>query len=133
MTLDTWKTFVVEAAQRISDRAFQERTWFGTGSQVSSPDELCCGLFDDALFEDFLLDGRIGLTPEQLSAGLALKAALENASAVVDNATDFQRLTQLIDDPVWTEARRRAKRFVKSMDKAKGSLGTESGGRCATS
>jgi len=115
MTVDNWKAFVVDSAWKISDRAYQEETWFGVGNRVSSPDELVCGLFDDAIFEDFLSDDRIGLTEEQLSAGLALKEALESASDLIHKATDSQGLKRLVGDPIWTEVRAVARTFVNSM------------------
>lgn len=111
MTIDDWKRQIKEVVRHISDREYQQDTWFGGGTRVSSPEELYCGLFDDALFERFLDENRHLLTPRQLAAGNLLKTKMEeyNVSELADPA-------EVIDGPEWQGVRSAATNFLRALE-----------------
>ena len=109
---------VVEAVQAIADRAYQERAWFNASDQVSppqisSPEEVYCGLFDDAIFEDFLTDGSVCLTEQERAAGLLLVRALDNFSSHMSDPADPR---EVIDHPEWEKVRKIAQEFVAVLE-----------------
>jgi hypothetical protein len=112
MTSGEWRRLVVHEAQKLSDRGYQERTWFGGGAQICSPEEHYCGLLDDFLFDEFLVDDQIALNDQQRSAGIALKHVLEAYFEALDEPFDPRGV---IDDPQWEEVRCLAKAFVHAM------------------
>jgi hypothetical protein len=55
--LERWKNNVVDGAQMIGDADHQGRNWFRKDRPAwENPNELICVLFDDAVFELFLVD-----------------------------------------------------------------------------
>jgi hypothetical protein len=111
MTIDDWKRQITAVVRQISDRQYQQDTWFGGGTRVSSPEELYCSLFDDALFERFLDENRHLLTARQLAAGNLLKTKMEgyNLSEPADPA-------EVIDSPEWKGVRSAATNFLVALE-----------------
>ena len=102
----------MQAGKKISDRGYQELSWFGQGAVMSSPEELYCGLVDDLLFDEFLSQSASVLTDKQREAGLALKAEMDAYFASVGELPDPFRV---FSDPDWEKVRERACDFVAQM------------------
>lgn len=103
---------MIDLARKISDRQYQLQSWFGEGSRISSPEELYCGLVDDYLFGEFLLDNNLALTEAQHQTGTLLKQTLENYFEKISDTPDPH---DIIDDPEWDRVRQSAKEFVLAM------------------
>jgi hypothetical protein len=111
MTVDDWRRQIEEVVRQISDRHYQQESWFGGGRQVSSPDELYCSLFDDALFERFLDENRRMLTERQLAAGNLLKTKMEEYQL-----PEFADPAEVIDSPEWEAIRSAAREFLLALE-----------------
>lgn len=112
MTAETWKEKIRETAHQISDRDYQQKTWFGGDKAISSPVELYCTLFDDFDFDRFLVEQGPMLTDKQLAAASNLKEKMEKYP--LGDAPDPRFV---IDDPQWTAVRDAAKHFVEALGK----------------
>jgi hypothetical protein len=113
MDFAKWRHAVVDVASQIADAAFQERAWFGrSATEVSSPDELVCQLFDDLQFEQFLSKHASALGCDQEAAGRALVNLLNDYLA--QHPEEFDT-TSVFHDPEWQRIRDAAARFVRSM------------------
>jgi hypothetical protein len=112
MNFEVWKNMIIDSATQISDREYQQRSWFGTGTSVSSPDELYNGLFDDSMINEFLETYGHDLTPEQRDAGKDLVRRMNQYAAV---SPKFLNPKDVIDDPHWEDIRRSALLFVAAM------------------
>lgn len=114
MNPTNWKQLIYESCSRIADKKYQSRAWFGLGSEVSSPEELYCELFDDLLFEEFLESKESNLSQEHRNIGLLLKDTLNDYPLKDDDFIDPQIV---IDDPKWEEVRKLAKRFLELFER----------------
>ena len=113
MSSSAWKSFVIEAVRDVADREFQERSWFNKSTtEVSSPDEVICTLFDDALFEEFLESDEIGLNDIQRQLGKKLAKAMSQYNCIIDTKLDAQAV---FDDPTWGRIRKLAQDFLDSI------------------
>ena len=115
MNPEEWKQNILRAVQHIGSRHYQEDSWFGKGKAVSSPEELYCELFDDYLFEEFLMSDVISLTEVQREKGNLLKEKLEKFYDIQGN--DALDPLAVIDDPRWEDIRSTARIFLAHMGK----------------
>ncbi len=111
MKSGTWERNILDVIKRISDRAYQERTWFGSTEIISSPEELYCELFDDYTYDDFLESPSIHLTQRQRNLGIQLKEKLNSYSKTIDELPDPKKV---FNDTAWDEIRKLAKQFLDS-------------------
>jgi hypothetical protein len=118
MNKEAWSRQIRRAIEHVSDRQYQEETWFGGHDRISSPAELYCQLFDDALFEKFLEEHKSKFTTGQLETGLALKQKMEEYQ-LADNSDPHQ----VIDDPGWDEIRSAAADFLNAFEIQRGEEG----------
>jgi hypothetical protein len=116
MDFGTWKNIIMDFAIQVSDREYQRLSWFGKGPEVSSPDELYNGLFDDGMINEFLEKYAHDLTPEQCDAGKKLVRQMNHYAAVSPKSLNP---TDVIDDPRWEEIRQSALLFVGAMRRLK--------------
>jgi hypothetical protein len=112
MRPDTWKTAILNTVLHIASKDYQEKSWFGKGDVISSPEELYCELFDDELFDDFLSSSQVVMTETQKQFGRQLKAKLENYSKIV---SEFPNPKEIFFDPQWEEIRTVARKFLEAM------------------
>ena len=117
MDFETWKNMILTVAAQISDREYQRRSWFDKGHDVSSPDELYNGLFDDSMIEEFLDTHAKDLTEDQRSAGRELVRQMNQYADVTPEHLDP---TTTFDDPRWENIRRSALSFVRAMREGAG-------------
>lgn len=109
MDKDLWKSSILDVVRRIADESYQQSAWFGMGTNISSPEEIYCELFDDFIYDDFLTSPDVYLTDIQRSSGLRLKEALNQYSDSVDFISDPERV---FSDPQWGHVRFLAKEFL---------------------
>ena len=114
MSLDVaaWKGVIKQVVGGLADEAAQRRAWFGTGPEVSSPDDDFCAFFGDVAIEDFLERDDAGLTAKQREAGLHLVSLMRALARETPTHIDP---AQLIDDPRWQRVREAAARFSASL------------------
>src|SRR6185312_2051420 len=67
MDFGIWRRNVIGAARRAADREYQERVWFGRGTERDSPDDLICTFMDDLVFANFLRHPMLR-QPERIAA-----------------------------------------------------------------
>lgn len=67
VTFERWLRIARTAIQHFADRAYQERSWFNHGPEVSSPTEVICQLFDFQ-FDKTSQDPSFTLSNEQRAA-----------------------------------------------------------------
>jgi len=77
MTYEDWKRHIINVTRAISDEEYQRRTWFGADSEISSPDEMICNVFDDYLLPEFIREHRHRLTESELLSAERFLAAME--------------------------------------------------------
>jgi hypothetical protein len=111
MNRDKWTSKIVDVARDIASRDFQERSWFGIGPEVSSPNELYNTLFDDCTLDLFLETYGASLTAQQRIACANLKSQLEQYDEHRHRLDDPR---QVLNDPEWQEVRQVAVRFVEA-------------------
>jgi hypothetical protein len=109
MTVEGWKMMIETVVRDIADSRFQEQAWFGLGPDVSSPDELYCQLFDDAMFDQFLDGNPAHLTASQLAAASALRLKMNEYQ--LDDKPDPRKV---IDSPGWEAIRCAAQNFLRT-------------------
>jgi hypothetical protein len=117
MDFETWKNAILAVAAQISDREYQRSSWFDKGRDVSSPDELYNGLFDDSMIEEFLKMHAKDLTENQRSAGREL---VRQMNQYADVTPDHLDPIMTFDDPRWEDIRRSALSFVTAMREGTG-------------
>jgi hypothetical protein len=115
MDFKTWKNMILEVAAQIADHEYQRRSWFGEGEHVSSPDELYCGFFDDAMIEEFLASHSPAVTDVQRRAATNLINLMNQFASIAPEVLDP---TEVIDDPRWEQIRHAAGLFVGAMNEA---------------
>jgi hypothetical protein len=54
MDRGAWKALIVAALDNMANEELQRRSWTGIGPEVSSPIEMICALFDDAILMEFI-------------------------------------------------------------------------------
>jgi len=107
-----WRKIVEQTVRGIADADLQKRAWFGSGPEVSSPDEMINQFFGDAAMEDFLDYPGVNLSPIQLTLGRHLLELMVRLSNGTPNSVDP---TTFFDDPRWAEIRKAAQAFSSSL------------------
>ena len=112
MTNSEWTALVKQAAANVADKAYQQRSWFGKGPEVSSPDELFCSMFDDLDFDGYLSSDKVSLTPLQRDCGERLRRAMNRYAERTGTSLSP---SDVINDPEWDEVRMAAAEFVRTL------------------
>jgi hypothetical protein len=105
----SWKNAVLDVVRRVSDEFYQRAAWFGDGPIVSSPEEIYCELFDDLMYEDFLISTDVPMNEEQRSLGLMLRDALNQYA---DSFDQFVDPGKVFHDAQWAQIRSLAKDYL---------------------
>src|SRR5260370_34495931 len=105
LDIDAWKNVVKQVVGGLADEDLQRRAWFGSGPEVSSPDDDFCAFFGDIAIEDFLDRDDAGLDKKQREAGRRLVSLMRDLSARTPQHIDP---SELIDDPRWRQVREAA-------------------------
>ena len=113
ITGSEWTKLIKESAEHVADRAYQERSWFGQGPEVSSPDEMFCRMFDDLDLEEYLKSGQVSLTPAQKGKGEQLRDAMNRYAARTGVSLDP---SEVINDPAWEKIRKAAADFANTLE-----------------
>lgn len=98
MDFETWQQRILESLTQLSSRAYQLRSWFGDGPEVSSPDEMLCDLYDDCDFESFCVVYRHTLGPRVPELATELSDAVEELGEHLEPR-------QMIQDHRWDRIR----------------------------
>lgn len=109
MDKNSWKNAVLDVVRKIADESYQKAAWFGMGSQVSSPEEIYCELFDDFIYDEFFDSADMPMTDHQRVLGMRLKDAMNHYADSVDYLADPAKV---YNDPRWNDIRRLAKEFL---------------------
>jgi hypothetical protein len=112
----TWKSSIYKAIKDISDLDFQRRAWLrlNGSNEVSSFTEICCTLFDDASFDDFVNQepwAQTGLSESVRDEMRKLTQRLENYDEKGKAEAD------ILVDPAWQVIVTQAKHVIEMMDK----------------
>jgi hypothetical protein len=116
MPYDQWLGQIIEAAEDIASREYQEEawfqgTWFQAGKIWSSPLEVYLTLMDDNTFDLFFETYGNRFTEQQIRAANELRSALEH---YYEKLPDHPDPLQVLNDPEWESVRQTAKRFVQA-------------------
>ena len=113
MTYDEWLKALVEAAQHIANREYQEKHWFREKKGVEWADEVFLRL-EDLAFDLFFQMYSHTFTTEQQSAWKEFKTTVDHYETKLPRYPDSQRI---INDPEWQMVREAAARFVTAFQK----------------
>lgn len=114
ITKEQWVENVVGAVNNVSDKNFQEKTWFGNSEGLfSTPNEVYWNLLDDFDFEDFLESEQIGLTKSQKKLGYEL---LQKMNAFYEKMKRNFTAEAILGSPDWNNVRTAASDFLNSME-----------------
>ena len=111
MSYDEWLPRIIDAAQDIASREFQEVAWFPGGKVVSSPDEAYQVLMEDFTFDLFFETYGQRFSPHQLRTADEFRSILKDYYDKLARHPDPQLV---IDDPNWDSVRQAADRFVRA-------------------
>jgi hypothetical protein len=114
MNRDEWLARILSAVRHVASREFQERTWLGTGAEISSPEEVYNELFDDYTFDLFFEKYASTLTSDQADVWQELKSRMERYGEKMPATPDPRKV---LDDPDWQEVRESAARFVAAFER----------------
>jgi len=106
-----WLENLIAAAGQIASREFQERSWFGKGSEISSPEELYCDIFDDFTAELFYDKFAHTFTGAQLSHWHDFMETLKQYGK---DMGDNPNPSSVLEDPGWERVRKSAAGFVQA-------------------
>jgi hypothetical protein len=113
MSYDQWLGKIVNAAQNIASREFQEEAWFPSGKFVSSPIEVYECLMEDSTPELFFEKYAKIFTESQMQCWSELKSQLQHYYDKLPNHPDPSRV---LYDPEWDLVRQAAAGFVREFD-----------------
>jgi hypothetical protein len=112
--LERWRNNVIDCARSIGDTEHQKKNWFHEDRPAwENPNELINALFDDSVFELFLVDCAYSLSSEQLVAGNELLTKLNSFNTQMPDPLDS---LATFNDPRWQEIAIGARHFVASFD-----------------
>ena len=110
MTAAEWTELIKDTVRHIADKAYQERSWLGRGTEVDSPEEMFCRLFDDLDFEGFLKAEDVPLTADQRMRGRLLSYKMNDYAS---RTPKLLNATEVLKDPRWEEIRAAADGFLE--------------------
>jgi hypothetical protein len=110
MSYDQWLGKIVNAAQNIASREFQEEAWFPGGKFVSSPIEVYECLMEDSTPELFFEKYAKTFTESQMQCWSELKSQLQHYYDKLPNHPDPSRV---LYGPEWDLVRQAAAGFVR--------------------
>jgi hypothetical protein len=112
MDFIAWKNNILETMKDISDKEYQEESWFGKSDKYcSSAIELTCQLLDDFMLEDFINHPFLGTN--QREALIYFKEIFEDYISD-NNLEDDQKV---FHDPEWNNIRLKAKEVLHELVK----------------
>jgi len=113
MEFERWKGELLNIVQHISSIEYQEKSWFGQSTVISSPEELICQLLDDFRFEEFLeMHGKRLSKEQSLKAHVLLTSISTYSKSMGDNVDP----STVFCDSRWREIMGMAKDLYESMD-----------------
>ncbi len=116
MSYEEWLARILDAAQSIASRKFQEEAWFPGGKVMSSPDEVSQILVEDCTADLFFETYGKTFTMEQVECWNELRSRLERYYDKMPRHPDARRV---LDDPEWNLVRQAAERFVRAFDSSR--------------
>ena len=105
---DAWRAVVVGVVGGLADEASQRRSWFGIGTEISSPAEEFNYFFSDAAVDEFVEQAMLD-DPTRLAGRYLVKLMRRLSSETPDDIDP----ALMIDDPRWIEVRMAAADFLK--------------------
>jgi hypothetical protein len=126
MSYKEWLGHIVDAAQHIASREYQEVAWFPGAKVVSSPDEVYLVLMEDSTPDLFFETYGKTFTASQIQCWTELRSRLEQYYSKMPSHPDPRRV---LDDPEWDLVRQAAKMFLGAFSRGSGNeeFGTSSG------
>jgi len=117
MSYEEWLNCILNAAQDISSRAFQEEAWKAEGNVASSPDEVYQVLMEDCTPDLFFETYGKTVTDGQVQCWNELRSRLER---YYDKMPRYSDPAQVLNDPEWERVRQAAARFVQAFNQRSG-------------
>lgn len=111
MSYEKWLGCIVDAAQHIASREYQEEAWFPGGRVVSSPGEVYQVLMEDCTYDLFFETYGKTFTSGQTQCWKELRFWLEDYYDKMPRHPDPRRV---LDDPEWDLVRQAAENFVRA-------------------
>jgi hypothetical protein len=105
---EEWLGRIIDAAQDIASREYQQEAWFTGGRFVSSPDEVYQILIVDQSFDNFFKEYGHSFAEEQTRSAKELRNTLER---YYDGMPTKPNPLHVLNDPEW-DLVRQAARFV---------------------
>ena len=111
MSFKEWSDHIIDAAQTIASREYQEVAWFPGAKVVSSPDEIYQTLMEDSTPDLFFETYGKTFTSHQIQCWNEFRSLLELYYDKMPRHPDPRRV---LEDPEWDLVRHAAKRFVRA-------------------
>jgi hypothetical protein len=111
MSYKQWLGCILNAAQHIASREYQEKAWLSGGEIVSSPDEEYLTLMEDYTADLFVERYGKSFSTSQIQSWKEFKSRLQGYYQKTPKHPDPRHV---LDDPEWDLVRQAATRFVRS-------------------
>ena len=115
MSYEEWLNCILDAAQDIASRPFQEEAWKAGGDVASSPDEVYQVLMEDCTPDLFFETYGKTQTEEQMRCWRDLKTRL---TSYYDKMSLYPDPAQVLTDPEWELVRQAARSFLQVFQSA---------------
>jgi len=113
MSYEEWRARIIEAAQKIASREFQEQAWLSGAKFVSSPDELYQIMMEDTTPDLFFETYGKKFTARQLQRWNDFRSQLEHYYDRMPAHLDPRRV---LEDRGWDLVRQAAEKFVQALE-----------------
>lgn len=112
MKIEQWLEIVKPFIKEISDLDYQQKNWFSDTEVLSSFNETICGLYDEALFEDFI-ESYSSVTSKERAKKLAILNELLD-SFIADLGEDAFTI-KMLKSKQWLQIVNHSKDCVNSL------------------
>jgi hypothetical protein len=117
MSYKQWLSRVMNAAQHIASKEYQEKAWLRGGEIVSSPDEIYLTLMEDCTADLFIETYGKSFNSSQIESWNEFRSLLESYYHKVPTSPDPRRV---LDDPEWDLVRQAAQQVRVVLRQSRG-------------
>lgn len=110
MNENEWKRMIVDSLRKMADYQYQKRSWTGCGPEISSIEETISGVFDDALFVEYVKEHKNDLPAEVV----CISRLLDDAITDLD-LEKFKNMPpyEMVEHPDWANVRTLAAKLLR--------------------
>jgi len=108
---ERWIANLVEAAQLISNREYQETRWLANDALAwETPDEAIC-MLDDSVLDGFIEQFAESFSPAQAKAAVEFRDEVDRYCRTTSQHLEAKKV---LADPAWEILRNKASYFIKA-------------------